>query len=462
MADQLSPADRASLAAERGSVNMTVGGALIFERGPGTTQAAVMERLASRMHLIPRYRQRIEESPLGLAQPVWVDDPGFDIAWHVRAAALPDPAGDEELAAFVARELSRRLDRDRPLWEMHVIENLSDDRAAIVPKMHHALVDGIAAVDIGTVILDPGPEPMEIPAPEEEWRARPYDRRKHLARLAATPFLSAQRVMMDSAGRALSTSARSAAEDLKKATDLLTQLAKTRPSAPMTPFNEGLSPNRDFAFTSAPLDRLKAVGKSGGGTVNDALLAAVAGMLQIYLDEAGLRLERDPVALVPVSVRREDERGETGNRISTVLVDLPVDEPDPLARIRGIAAEMGEIKDSAAVRAGAILAGATGWAPPLVSSVMVRGLGGVRAFNLVVSNVPGPQQPFYLNGQRMLEVYPAVPLNPGNQGLTVGILSYDGGVYFGLLGDRMLKPGLDSIRRALDESLEELLAAAPG
>jgi diacylglycerol O-acyltransferase len=363
MADQLSPADRASLAAERGSVNMAVGAALIFERGPGTTHAAVTERLAARMHLIPRYRQRLEEPPLGLANPVWVDDPSFDIAWHVRPAKLPAPAGDAELAAYVAREMSRRLDRGRPLWELHVIEELSGGRSAIVPKMHHALVDGIAAIDIGTVILDPTPEPMEIPAPDDAWEPRPYDRRRHFARLAATPFLNAQRVMLDSANRALDTSPRRAAEDLRNATDLLTQLARTRPSAPMTPFNEGLSPNRDFAFASAPLDTLKAVGKSVGGTVNDALLAAVAGMLQIYLDEAGLRIERDPVALVPVSVRREDERGETGNRISTVLVDLPIDEPDPLARIRAISEEMRELKDSAAVRAGAILAGATGWAP---------------------------------------------------------------------------------------------------
>ena len=430
---------------------MAVGAALILERGPGTTHAAVLERLAARMHLIPRYRQRLEEPPLGLAQPVWVDDGGFDIGWHVRAAALPAPAGDTELAAFVAREMSRRLDRSRPLWEMHVIEELSDGRSAIVPKMHHALVDGIAAVDIGTVILDPSPEPMDIPAPEEEWRARPYDRRRHIARLAATPFVSAQRIMLDSANRALDTSPRRAAEELRKATDLMAQLARTRPSAPMTPFNAGLSSNRDFAFTSAPLDRLKAAGKAAGGTVNDALLAAVAGMLQIYFDEAGLRLERDPVALVPVSVRRDEERGETGNRISTVLVDLPAEDEPPLDRVRGIAEQMREIKDSAAVRAGAILAGATGWAPPLVSSMMVRGLGGVRAFNLVVSNVPGPQQRFYMNGQPLLAVYPAVPLNPGNQGLTVGIISYD----------RALDPGLDRLAAALDESLAELLAAVP-
>ena len=160
---------------------------------------------------------------------------------------------------------------------------------------------------------------------------------------------------------------------------------------------------------------------------------------------------------MPVSVRRADERGETGNRISTVLVDLPAGEDDARERVRRVAAEMREIKDSAAVRAGALLAGATGWAPPLVSSMLVRGMGGVRAFNLVVSNVPGPQQPFYLNGCRLLELYPVVPLNPGNQGLSVGILSYDGGVFFGLLADRDLDPPLAVAAEALETSLDELL-----
>ncbi len=457
MAEPLSPADRASLAAERGPVNMTVGAALVFERGEGTSYGAVLERLDARLHLIPRYRQRLEEPPLGLANPVWVDDPGFDLTWHVRAAALPAPAGDDELAAFLAGELSRRLDRSRPLWELFVIEELEDDRSAVVAKMHHALVDGVAAVDIGTVILDPSPEPLDVPAPADAWEPRAYDRRRHMTRLAATPFVAGQRMLMDGTSRALDTSPRRAAEDLRGATDLLTQLARTRPSAPATPLNAGLSPNRRFAIARAPLDALKAAGKAAGGTVNDALLAVVAGMLRHYLRAAGEAPDRDPVALVPVSVRREDERGETGNRISTVLVDLPAGEDDARERVRRVAAEMREIKDSAAVRAGALLAGATGWAPPLVSSMLVRGMGGVRAFNLVVSNVPGPQQPFYLNGCRLLELYPVVPLNPGNQGLSVGILSYDGGVFFGLLADRDLDPPLAVAAEALETSLDELL-----
>jgi len=240
----------------------------------------------------------------------------------------------------------------------------------------------------------------------------------------------------------------------------MTELARNRPRAPLTPLNEPISPNRRFAMVRRSLDELKSAGKGAGGTVNDALLAVVAGMLRRYFEAAGLALEAPPVALVPVSVRREDERGELGNRISTVFVDLPIDEADPLTQLRQISETMRALKDSSAVQAGALLVGATGWAPPLVSSVLVRAMGGVRAFNLVVSNVPGPQQPFYLGGSRMLEVFPIVPLNPVNQRLSVGIVSYDGGVLFGLLADRDLDPPVEVGAKALQAALDELVEAA--
>jgi diacylglycerol O-acyltransferase len=458
MSEQLSPADRSSLAAELGPVNMAVGGLLLFEDGDGMRHEQVLARVAARLHLVPRYRQRLQSSAAGLANPVWVDDDGFDLGWHVRRAALPAPGGDAALAELVGQELSRRLDRSRPLWELTVIEGLGGGRIGLLAKMHHALVDGVAAVDIATVLLDPSPEPLEIPAPDEPWEPRGYDRTRHLARLAATPIVRAQKLLLDSASRALAPDPRRAASDLRSATELLVQLARTRPSAPMTPLNAGLGPNRRFAFTSAPLADLKVAGKAAGGTVNDALLAAVAGMLRRYLSAAGASLVKPLVALVPVSVRRPGEEG--GNRISTVLVDLPVGEPDPVARIGAIHATMTEIKDSAAVRAGALLAGATGWAPPLVSSGVARAMGGVRAFNLVVSNVPGPQQPFWLNGCRLLAVHPAVPLSPATQGLSVGIVSYDGSVCFGLLADRDLDPPLAVAASGLAEALDELRTGA--
>jgi diacylglycerol O-acyltransferase / wax synthase len=460
VADDLSPSDRASLQAERGPISMAVAGLLVFEDGPGLQSAALQERLESRLHIIPRYRQRLQDPPVGLlGNPVWVDDDAFDLNWHVRRTTLSAPGGRAELEMLVAREMSRRLDRSRPLWELTVTEGIEGGRVGLLARMHHALVDGVAALDVGTVLLDPTAEPMEVPAPDAPWQPRSYDRRRHLARLAAGPVSKGRRLFLESAVRALDTSPRRAAEDMRRAADLVAELARARPQAPMTPLNEPLSPNRSYATARADLADVKRIGKAHEATVNDVLLAAVTGMLERYLEHAGTRLEREPVALVPVSVRPDEAKGQLGNHISTVFVDLPVQEHDPHERVRRLSAAVRQIRESAAVRAGALLAGATGWAPPLVSSVLVRAMGGVRAFNLVVSNVPGPQQPFYLAGSRLLEAYPAVPLNPANQRLTVGILSYDGSVFFGLLGDRDLDPPIAVARGALEASLEELLAA---
>jgi WS/DGAT/MGAT family acyltransferase len=311
--------------------------------------------------------------------------------------------------------------------------------------------------------MDPTPEPLDIPAPEEPWAPRPYDRTRHLARLGMTPAMQASSLasgLMRRATRAGMQQLRdplSGPTDFRRATDLITELARTRPQAPMTPLNRGIGPNRRYAMARADLAALKAAGKAAGGTVNDAILAAVTGMLVRYVAAAGVTLTRPPVALVPVSVRREGDEG--GNRISTVLVDLPTDEEGPVARIRAVNQAMQRIKDSAAVRAGALLVGASGSAPPLVSSTLARAMSGVRAFNLVVSNVPGPQQPFYLDGHRILEAYPAVPLNPSTQGLTIGVLSYDGGVHVGLLADRDLDPPVAVAAEALTAALDELLSA---
>jgi diacylglycerol O-acyltransferase / wax synthase len=455
MAEPLSAADRSSLAAEQGPVNMTVGGVLIFEDGPGLAHDAILERVGDRLHLIPRYRQKLAHIAPGVTNPVWVDDEGFDLEWHVRFARLSAPGGDEELGRLVGREMSRRLDRARPLWELLVVEGLEGRRTALLARMHHALVDGVAAVDIGTVLLDPTPEPLDLPAPDEPWSPRPYDRTKHLARLSLTPAVRAQKLLLDSAARALNpTTPRQAMTDVRKATDLLAELARTRPSAPMTSLNRPIGPNRRYALARVPLADVKATGRAHGATVNDVLVATVAGMLRRVLPPT----DRPPVALVPVSVRRPGEEG--GNRISTVLVDLPTAEPDLGGRIAAVSAAMRAIKDSAAVRAGALLVGASGWAPPLVSSTLARAMGGVRAFNLVVSNIPGPQQPFWLNGQRLLAAHPVVPLNPASQGLSVGILSYDGQVCFGLLADRDLEPPLAAVARGLEESLSELAGSA--
>src|SRR4051794_12722864 len=436
---------------------MAVGGVLVFEGGPGLAYDAVIERLESRLHLIPRYRQRLAQPARGITNPVWVDDKDFHAEWHVHHATAADPA------RLVGNEMSRKLDRSRPPWEMTVVDRLKGEAAggeathkghvALVPKMHHSLVDGVAAVDVGTVILDPTPEPMDL-SPDSPWQPEPYDRRRHLAKLATQPMFSAQRLFLQGAERAMTADPVRAAGDLRRATELLVQLARTRPQAPMTFLNKGIGPNRRFASARASLADLKAAAKAAGGTVNDAILAAVAGMLGRLFEELAERPPRAPVALVPVSVRQPGEEG--GNRISTVLVDLPAHDASPAERIGEVNRAMTALKDSAAVRAGSVLVGAGGWAPPLISSMLARAMGGVRAFNLVVSNIPGPQQPFYMNGSRLLEVYPVVPLNPASQGLTVGVLSYDGAVHFGLLADRGLTPPVEDARAALVEALSEI------
>jgi diacylglycerol O-acyltransferase len=459
MTEELSPADRSSLAAERGPINMAVGGLLVFEAQPPLTRSMVVERIAERVHLVPRLRQRLEEPPLGIANPVWTDDTGFDLDWHVKQASLPNPGGDQEIGVLVGREFSHRLDRSRPLWEATLVEGLEGGRYGLLMKVHHALVDGMAALGMAALVLDPTPEPLEIPPPKQQWSPQKYDMRRHVAQLATRPLARAPRLMVDGVLRALDPDPRRAATDFRRATEVALELARTRPQAPMTPLNRSISPNRRYAIAHADLQAIKDAGRGAGGTVNDVVLAIVAGMLGRYLAAAGddgAGHTRDPVALVPVSVREDSASGELGNRISTVFVDLPGNEHELGTRVQAIAAQTRELKSSAAVQAGSLMVGASGWAPPLVSGILARAMGQVRAFNLVVSNIPGPQQPFYLNGMRMSEVYPVVPLNPGNQGLSVGVVSYDGKVCFGLLADRDLDPPLTIAAAGLVAALQEL------
>jgi WS/DGAT/MGAT family acyltransferase len=465
MSEELSPADRSLLAAEHGPVNMAVGGLMLFAPEPRLTRAMVAARLTERIHLIPQLRQRLEEPPLGLANPVWTDDTGFDLDWHVRQAGLPTPGGEAELGALIGREFSHRLDRSRPLWEATVIEGLEDGRQGLLMKVHHALVDGMAAIGLAALVLDPGEVPLEIPPADGDWEPRRYDLRRHVTRLASRPLALAPRLMLDGMQRALAPDPRRAAAEMRRATEVALELARTRPSAPMTPLNRPISPNRRFALATGDLASVKRAGKAAGATVNDALLAVVAGAIGRYLEASGDPSGRAgwaganprPVALVPVSVRPAGPaEGETGNRISTVFVELPVGEPELAQRIRAVAAQTRELKESAAVRAGAMMVGASGFAPPLVSGLLARTMGTVRAFNLVVSNIPGPQQPFYLSGVRLRDVYPIVPLNPANQGLTIGIISYDGRLCFGLLADRDLDPPLAVAAAGLREELSHL------
>ena len=453
MAEPLSPSDLSAIQSERGPVHMHVGGVVVLDGH--VARETVVERLRERIHLIPRYTMRLDEAPLGLAHPVWEEDPSFDVDRHVRRIALPAPGGDAELCELAGHILSEPLDRSRPLWQLIVVEGLPRRRTAIIAKMHHALVDGLAAVDVSTVILDPTPEGLDIPPPEpkappERRRAQRVDQ---LTRIASSQLNLPRRLARDAVTRTLDP--RSYARQMRGAAGVVGELARVRPQAPATRLNTEIGRERRFAMARARLDDVKAVGKAAGGTVNDVLLTAVAMMLTDFLGPGG---PEKAVALVPVSIRTEEERGEGGNRISTVFVDLPL-RGAPLDRVREVNAAMNVVKGSAQIAVGGLIVGATGLAPPIVSSLAVRAMSGPRMFNLVVSNVPGPQQTFYLGGVPVLEIFPAVPLNPRNQAFSIGIISYDGGVRFGLLSDHDAIPDLADAAKGLQRAVADLVAA---
>ena len=467
---------------------MHVGGVLLL--GGRVPAATVIRRIEDRIHLIPHYRMRLVASaPGGLVNPVWEDDPSFDVAGHVATVPWPEPGGDGELCRVVGEAMSTRLDRSRPLWEIVVVDSPTRGRTALVVKMHHALVDGVAAIGVGTIIFDPTPEPLELPPPtgapeqrqriwlEELSRLMPQLRgerrlelieplmrrvpaelvpdRRVLQRVATAQLDVPRRFARTAVERARSLDPRQAHRRVGEGVQLVRDLARVRPAAPATRLNQEIGRNRLFALARASLDDVKRVRAATGATVNDVLLTAVALMLSEYLGEDA---PDHAVALVPVSVRTESDSGELGNRISTVFADLPM-RGEPLERLATISATMREVKSSTQVRAGSLIVGATGLAPPIVSALAARAMSAPRVFNLVVSNVPGPQQTFYIDGVPLREVYPAVPLNPRNQALSVGILSYDGGVYFGLLADRGALPDVADAASQLEAAVARLVAA---
>jgi diacylglycerol O-acyltransferase len=362
--------------------------------------------------------------------------------------------------------MSRKLDRSRPLWEMTVIEGLPFGRVALMPKMHHALVDGMAAVDIGTVLLDPSPEPLDIPPPDEPWSPRPYDRRRHLARLSLTPAVQARELLLKGAQRALVPNPMRTAGDLVRATELLTELARARPAAPMTPLNHPIGPNRRYAMERVGLAAFKAAAKSAGGTINDAILATVTGALRGWLlgrseSMSGLKHVR---TVVPVSVSDRDlETTSLGSPIIAYFVDLPVGETSPVVRLHQVSYAFQAHKETGRGVAANRLAGIAGFAPSTFHAIGARVAADEtrRGFQLSVTNVPGPQSPLYAAGARMVETYPVHPLLPGHA-LAIGVTSYDGHVYFGITADRDQVPDADVLGQCVPEALAELLDTIGG
>ena len=438
---------------------MHVASTLVFE-GPAPDYDDFREHIASRLHLVPRFRQRLRFVPFDQGRPVWVDDPQFNLTYHVRHTALPAPGSEEQLRTLAARVFSQRLDRSKPVWEMWLVDGLEGGRFGIVAKTHHCLVDGVSGVDITTVLFDAQREAPDMPPPQP-WHPRPEPSGaellgRALVERATSPAEGARGV------RAIFRAPRTRGQGPVGSLEAVGALAKAGIAAPASPFNVDIGPYRRFAWVSADLAELKAIKNEVGGTVNDVVLAAVAGALGRHLRAHGhATTDLELKAMVPVSVRADSEHGALGNKVSAMYAPLPVGVTDPAERLRIVSRRMGDLKESKQAVAATMLTSLADFAPPTILGQAGRLQSGQRFFNMVVTNVPGPQFPLYLMGRELEATYPMVPLAK-NQAVCFGIMSYNGQVNFGLIGDYDALGDLDRLAADLEASLEELVALVPG
>jgi diacylglycerol O-acyltransferase len=445
-----------SLLAERGPIHVNVGATIIVSGKPPTFGdfAAHVEK---RLNLVPRFRQKVTPDPLGLDNPVWTDDPRFDIDWHLRRVALPEPGGMTELRELAGRIYSEPLDLARPLWQLYLVEGLEGRRHALINKTHHALVDGVSAIDVGTIILDPTKDGVEMAIPEERWDPDEPSPSMLFARAAteriARPIRTARKAALNAV-----TMPRSTATSVLRTAEAFGRLAAGGPKAPPTYFNQEIGRDRRVAFVETRLDEIKAA-RTGDATVNDVLLACAAGGIRRYLARHG-EAPSQIVGLVPMSIRRPEEQHDLGNRVATLMVPLPIAEADPARRLNLVSAETTKQKESQLAAAASLVIEASGWTPPTINRVLAGAMSRPLNWNLVISNVPGPQVPIYLLGQKLEAIYPFIPLSPQGHALSVGMLSYDGGVFFGLAGDREVLHDIESLAADLREALAEQVAAS--
>jgi diacylglycerol O-acyltransferase len=458
--DRLTALDSAFLHLEEHSTaHMHVASAMVFE-GEAPTHEELVDHVLGRLHLVPRYRQRLAFVPLGQGRPVWADDPHFNPYYHIRHTALPRPADDNSLKRLAGRLFSQRLDRSKPLWEIWLVQAMSKGRFAIIAKTHHALVDGISGVDITTVLFDAAPEPAPI-APPSPWSAKPLP---GSAKLLGEALLERTTVPgeMVRGGRAQLRAPRRA---LTQAKDTIANIGATtfagiNSPAPPSPFNVEIGPHRRYTFLDADLASLKAIKDSLGGTLNDSVLATVSLALGRYLRRHGHDTENlELKAMVPVSVRSKEQRGALGNQVAAMWAPLPVGVENPAECLRKIAAAMEDLKKSGQAVGAQALTNLAGFAPPTILSQAARLQARQPFFNLVVTNVPGPQFPLYLLGRRLLVLYPVVPLAQ-RQALGIAVMSYDGHLGFGLLADYDALPDLEQIAGDLKAAIASLCRAA--
>lgn len=459
--ERLTALDASFLYLERPAMHMHVAGLAVLDpstRPDGRLRFEdVASAMASRLHLAPRFRQKVVTVPFDLGLPLWVDDPEFDLDFHLRRAALPAPGGRRELADQVQRVLSRPLDRTKPLWELYVIEGLEDGHVATLLKVHHAMIDGLSGIHLAAAIYDLSPDPPRVPVPPP-WRPVPEPSSRDLLEEAV-------RDLATHPVRAISA----AVENVRRspalaALGLGTVMSGVRSifdmgSRPSSSLDVRIGPNRRFAMTEAPVQRFKEIKDSLGGTVNDVVLAVVGGGLHRLL-----KARKEPTkgrtlrVMVPVSVRSGGD-GPLGNRVAPAFVDLPVGAMSPKKRLALVRDGTRHLKDSMMAMGADAIIGLGAYAPGGLLAAAARLASRGPWFNLVVSNIPGPQQPMYLAGARLVASYPSMPLGE-NSALSIACTSLAGTMAFGITGDWDGLPDVDRLALALDESLAELAKAA--
>lgn len=459
--DRLTALDTAFLHLEDDSTaHMHVASVMVFE-GKAPTPKELVDHVLGRLHLVPRYRQRLVYVPFGQGRPVWADDPHFNLRYHIRHTALPQPEDEAALKRLAGRLFSQRLDRSKPLWEIWLVDRMAGNRFALIAKTHHALVDGISGVDITTVLFDTQPEPVPPARPAEPWTARPLPGQ---AKLLGEALLERTTVPgeMTRGARALTRHPRRAVRRVREGLASIgaTALPGLGRPAPHTPLNVDIGPHRRYTWVDAELPRFKAIKDTLGGTLNDVVLASVSLALGSHLraqghDTEGLIMR----AMVPVSVRADAERGALGNRVAAIWAPLPVGVEDPAACLQEIRLAMEDLKRSGQAVGAQMITNLAGFAPPTILSQAARLQARQRFFNLVITNVPGPQFPLYLLGHRLQSLYPVVPL-ARKQALGIAVMSYDGNLGFGLLADYDAIPELEQIARELENAIDSLSRAA--
>ena len=456
--ERLTAQDASFLYAETPAAHMHVGSLVVFDDS-GFTEADLRAHIESRLHKVPRFRKKLAWVPLDAGLPIWVDDPHFDLRFHIRHTGLPKPGGRAEALRLMGRVMSLPLDRARPLWEMWLFD-LPDGRRGLIQKTHHCLIDGISGVDLGTVLLDFGPKPRQVEAPE--WTPVEPPTRWELLRdtwlgqLRSPDEIKARLQKLTSAG---TTPLLDKVEELSRG--LLAFGKATLDVCPKTSLNAPIGPHRRFAIARAELAAVKRIKNHFDCKVNDVVLAIVSGALRHILLERGEEVapDCDLHALVPVSMRSKAQRHTYGNQVAAMKAHLPVGEADPARRLERVALGMDNLKASGEAVGADFWLKAADFAPPTVVAMASRAMAFQRLFNLAVTNVPGPQIPLYLLGGRLREAYPYVPL-VGTAALGVAVLSYDGRLFFGVSGDWDVLPDLETFTEGVGLATEELLALA--